>query len=69
MTTTSKTPEIGKDYGAIFGLDADKGSTLVYRGADQWDATKPGATRTITSPGTTAKVIEYLNRPGVNVGM
>lgn len=67
--TTSKQLEIGKDYGAIFGLDASKGSTLVYLGGDKWQATKPGATKELTSPGTTAKAVEYINRPAIRMGM
>lgn len=67
--TTSKQPEIGKDYGAIFGLESDKSCTLVYIGGDKWRATKPGATKELTSPGTTAKVIEYINRPSIHMGV
>ena len=63
-----KTLEIGKNYGECFGLDASKGCEMIYSGGDNWLARKPGAEKIITTPDTTKKAIEYINRPYIHLG-
>lgn len=62
--------EIGGNYGEIFGLEAEKGKKLIYRGGDMWQGidTQKGVDKTIESAGTTAKALEYINRPSVFMG-
>jgi len=64
-----KTLEIGTDYGFVFGLDAkNKNQHMIYNGADSWTAKEGSRERTADSAGTTAKVLEYINRPTVMMG-
>ena len=64
-----KTLEIGTDYGFVFGLDAkNKDQHMVYGGGDTWTAKEGTRERTTESAGTTAKALEYINRPSVMMG-
>ena len=65
----SKTLEVGKDYGCVFGLESSKGMSLVYQGGNKWLARKPGAESVIESAGTTAKALAYINQPSIHMGV
>ena len=60
--------EVGKDYGAIFGVSADKGCHLTYLGGNMWRAEKPGTVRDIDSAASTAKALAYINQPSIQMG-
>ncbi len=63
----SKQLEIGKNYGECFGLNPASGQQLIYKGENNWLAIKPGAERVLVSADTTAKALEYINRPSINM--
>lgn len=60
--------EIGHDYGFVFGLDTKKDQHMVYDGGNTWTAREGERARQMDSPGTTAKVLEYINRPTILMG-
>jgi hypothetical protein len=59
---------VGTDYGSVFGFTANSGKQMIYLGADLWQAVKDDKTMQSVSPATTAKVLEYINRPTVSMG-
>jgi len=63
-----KTLEIGKNYGACFGLDADKGEKMIYLGGNKWRGENGGKSLEIESEKTTKSALEYINRPSVTMG-
>jgi hypothetical protein len=63
-----KALEINKDYGFVFGLDLKKNQHMIYGGGDTWTAKEGTRERTTESAGTTAKALEYINRPTVMMG-
>lgn len=65
----SKDLVIGKDYGSIFGLDADKGQKMVYNGGISWTAIQGGQQMTKDSQQTTDNALEYINRPSYGTGI
>jgi hypothetical protein len=52
--------EIGKDYGAIFGLDSKNGQHMIYNGDDNWTAINGEVKMTDNSPETTIEAINNL---------
>lgn len=61
--------KINEDYAEIFGYDPEKGYHLYYRGDDLWEVVSPkGPGGQRVSADTTAKVVEYINRPSVSMG-
>lgn len=58
---------IGKNYGGVFGLDSNKGKKMIYNGGDNWIGINGDKTQSLVSPQTTQKVLEYINRPSVNI--
>lgn len=61
--------QVGKDYGDVFGLKAERGEHLIYMGGQTWKAVAPGKEDMVKeSKGTTEKVIIYLNSPHYRVG-
>lgn len=63
-----KTLQVGENYGDVFGFDKNLGQTMIYNGGINWTATNGDKMKTIDSQGTTDKVIEYINRPIINMG-
>lgn len=63
-----KTLEIGKNYGSVFGLNAEKGQKAIYLGGNLWRAEKPGASAERESEDMTEAALEYINRPSVFMG-
>ena len=63
-----KTLQIGENYGDVFGFDKDLNQSMIYNGGINWTATNGDKVKTIDSQGTTDKVIEYINRPFINMG-
>lgn len=60
---------IGTDYGFVFGLDAKaKDQHMIYGGGNTWTAKEGMREKIMDSPGTTAKALEYINRPAVHMG-
>lgn len=59
---------IGKDYGAIFGLDAKNGNKMIYNGGINWTAIKGEKTMTMDSKGTTDNAVEYVSKPSTMMG-
>jgi hypothetical protein len=64
-----KNLEIGKNYGGIFGLNADSGKKMIYNGGDRWTAVKGEQSQTMDSAKTTAAALEYINRPSCGTGI
>ncbi len=64
-----KTLEIGHDYGEVFGFNKELGQTMIYNGGINWTATNGDKSKTLESQATSDKVLEYINRPSVNMGM
>ena len=61
--------QIGKDYGDVFGLKAERGQHLIYMGGQTWKASSRGKEDMVKeSKGTTEKVIIYLNSSHYRVG-
>ena len=63
-----KTLQIGENYGDVFFFDKDLNQSMIYNGGINWTATNGDKVITIDSQGTTDKVIEYINRPFINMG-
>jgi hypothetical protein len=61
-----KTLEIGKDYGFAFALP--EGGKMVYNGGHSWTAIMGDKMKTIDNEATTAKALEYINRPTIKMG-
>jgi hypothetical protein len=58
----TKQLETGKDYGFVFGLDSEKGKSMIYNGDNSWTA-KDGD-REMTKENaieTSEKVLAYIN--------
>lgn len=60
---------VGKDYGSIFGLDADKGQKMVYNGGISWTAIQGDRRMTKDSQETTNNALAYINRPSHGTGI
>lgn len=63
-----KTLEIGKNYGGCFGLESDKGQKMIYLGGNKWRGENGEKSVEKDCDKTTAKAIEYINRPSVMMG-
>ena len=60
---------VGKDYGDVFGLKAEKGQYLIFMGGETWKAMSPGKEDMVKeSKGTTEQVITYLSSSHYRVG-
>ena len=64
-----KNLEVNKDYGYVWGLDAEKGMHMIYLGGIKFRAEKPGAVQESESQGTYDQVMAYVNSPTVHMGM
>ena len=68
VTAKNKNLKTGENYGDCFGLDKEKNQSLVYNGENSWTAKDGDKEKTFDSPDTTAKAIEYVNRPSTVMG-
>jgi hypothetical protein len=51
---------VGKDYGIIFGLDANHNQHMIYNGNDSWTAINGELQQTDNSPETTTEIVNHL---------
>ncbi len=63
-----KTLEIDSNYGGVFGLNTAKGQRMIYKGGDTWTMGEGDREKTIESPDTTKKALEYINQPAIHTG-
>jgi hypothetical protein len=63
-----KTLEIGQNYGECFGLDAKQNKKMIYLGDNKWQAINGEKNLEKICEKTSAKVLEYINRPSIQMG-